>query len=280
MAYFVLTMDQDQLRISTARGLVLINTFGFCLMIFFNGIANAIPLNGMTTGEISAFYPNRFVPAGITFAIWGLIYLQLLAFILYQVWVVFKEDLDAMAFLRQIGPWFLISCVANATWIVAWHYLQPELSMVLMIVLLVSLVAMYRRLDIGRRLVSWPERIAVHATFSVYLGWISVATIANAAALFVHWGWAYLFPGESYWAIAMIAAAVYLGLHMNRYYGDLCLSLVICWALWGIFRNQQATAQDPFSPVGLAAFGGMVVLGIRMAIYMIQSWRKSDVDII
>lgn len=274
-------MDQEQTGIGTARWLVIVNTLGFCATIFVNGIANAIPLNGMMTGDISAFYPNRFVPAGSTFAIWGLIYLQLLLFLLYQVWVVFREDLAGMAFLRQVGPWFFISSVANAMWIVAWHFLMPELSLVLMVLLLASLIAMYLRLGIGRKVVPLRERIAVHAMFSVYLGWISVATIANVTALMVHWGLAYLFPGEIFWAVVMILVATALGIHMIAVKSDKLFALVLCWAFWGIFRNQQAaTAPDEFSPVALAAFGAMVVLGLRVVIAVYQSWRNSDLDII
>lgn len=273
-------MEQERTPIRTARWLVIINTFGFCVMLFMNGLANALPLNGMTTGEISAFFPNRFVPAGSTFAIWGLIYLQLLVFILYQVWVVFREDSTSMAFLRQIGPWFLISCVANATWIVAWHYLHIELAMVLMVVLLVSLLAIYKRLGIGRRPVPLPKRIAVHATFSVYLGWITVATMANVTALLVHWGWAYLFPGDIFWAIVLLLVATMLGVYMIFHKSDLLFSMVLCWAFWGIYRNQHGVMSGTFSPVALAAFGGMVVLLLRIGIAVILSWRKSDVDII
>lgn len=277
MPYIGFMMDQAHTEIRTARWLVLLNLFGFCMTLFVNGMANALPLNGMTTGEISSFYPNRFVPAASTFAIWGLIYLQLLLFIAYQIRAVYREDTAALVFLRRVGPLFLIASTANSMWIVAWHHLMIELSLVLMVVLLVSLITIYRRLGIGRQVVDLPERIAVHYTFSIYLGWISVATIANATALCVHWGLAYLTPGESFWAATMIVVATGLGLHILYHKHDIAFNLVLCWAFWGIFRKQQAFNYGSFSPVALVAIGATVVLLLRMVLLLYYSRKKTDV---
>ena len=120
------------------RTLQLLNLLGFILVIVLNGLANALPINGYTTGELSDRYPNLFVPAGFTFSIWGVIYLLLLVFVIYQIrnwWS--KHRLD-MSFVQKIGPWFAISCLANASWIIAWHYVQPLLALFIMCVTISS----------------------------------------------------------------------------------------------------------------------------------------------
>ena len=159
-----------------------LNTVGLILVLALNGLANALPINGVTTGGVSDRYANLFTPAGLTFSIWGLICLLLTAFVVYG-WVAARGDRDS--FSGGVGPWFFVSCLANSGWILAWHYRLLPLSLVLMLVLLGSLLAVYLRLGIGLTGVSRHERLLVHLPFSVYLGWITVATIANVAVLLV-----------------------------------------------------------------------------------------------
>ncbi|MBK7344145.1 MAG: tryptophan-rich sensory protein [Saprospiraceae bacterium] len=171
--------------------LALINLLGLTGVLVVNTFANTLPINGITTGELSAEYPNLFVPAGITFAIWGVIYLALVGFSVYSVTMAFQKGAAAKGrtdFLGVIGPWFFISCLANMTWIIAWHHRMIWISVFLMLILLTSLIAIYTRLYIGR-VVRPAEKIWVHLPFSIYLGWITVATVANITALLVHLGW-------------------------------------------------------------------------------------------
>ena len=120
-----------------------LNVLGFAIMIAANGMANALPINGVTTGEVSDMYPNLFTPAGFTFAIWGLIYLWLFVFVVYQA---VKGWSAADGTVRQVGPFFLVSSLANALWIFAWHHQLIWLSWILMLVLLGALIQLYRRL--------------------------------------------------------------------------------------------------------------------------------------
>lgn len=171
--------------------LALINLLGLTGVLVVNTLANTLPINGITTGELSAEYPNLFVPAGITFAIWGVIYLALVGFSVYSVTIRLQKGAAANGrtdFLGVIGPWFFISCLANMTWIIAWHHRMIWISEFLMLILLTSLIAIYIRLYIGR-VVRPAEKIWVHLPFSIYLGWITVATVANITALLVHLGW-------------------------------------------------------------------------------------------
>jgi len=164
------------------------NFSGFIVTVIVNGLANALPINGRTTGELSDMYPNLFVPAGLTFSIWGIIYLLLLIFSFYQLVLAFSKSEDA-AIIHEIGPWFIISSVTNCCWILAWHFVLPELSLLVMVILLISLIRIYLSIEHIKPNISNATKLLVYPCFSVYLGWITVATIANTTAVLVHWGW-------------------------------------------------------------------------------------------
>ena len=161
------------------------NILGYIGVVVVNILANALPLGGNTTGELSDAYPNLFVPAGYVFSIWGVIYLLLLAFTVYQAFPSRRGE----EFQHKIGYFFVISCVLNISWIFLWHYEHVIPSVVLMFALLISLIMIYLRLDIGRGSPSKGERLWIHLPFSVYLGWITVAPIANVVAALVSINW-------------------------------------------------------------------------------------------
>ena len=184
--------------------LKILNLFAFLATIAVNAMANALPINGKTTGELSDLYPNLFVPAGLTFSIWGLIYLLLAAFIVYQVAAPGRNAAD---FLQRIGPLFILASAANIGWIFLWHYQRVPASLVVMLVLLASLMAIYLRLEIGVQASSWREKLLVQLPFSVYLGWITVATIANVTAVLVHSGWDRFGASEQFWTVVVLAVA-------------------------------------------------------------------------
>ena len=133
--------------------------------IFVNGLASSLPLNGKTTGEISDSFDVFFVPAGYVFSIWGLIYVGLIAYAVYQL---LPAQADNPA-LRSIGPIFILSSLANIAWIFLWHYEIFSLTVVVMLILLACLIVIYLRLDIGRTQVSSGMRWFAHLPFSIYL---------------------------------------------------------------------------------------------------------------
>jgi benzodiazapine receptor len=214
-----------------------LNWVGLVIVLAVNGLANALPLNGKTTGEISDNIPTLFTPAGYVFSIWSLIYLGLLAFAWYQG----RRAQATAEFQERIGYWFFVSCVFNSAWIVAWHYEQFPLSLAIMLGLLVSLLAIYLRLDIGRRSVSAAENRAVHLPFSIYLGWISVATIANVSTVLYQWGWTGGALGPEIWTAIMVVIAGVLGIAMIVLRHEIGYPLVIVWALVGIWVARRAT---------------------------------------
>lgn len=195
-----------------------------------NGLANALPLNGLTTGEISDRFQVYFVPAGYVFSIWGLIYLGLIAFAIFQALPRQREN----SRLQVIGGWVVLGSVANSAWIFLWHYEQFPLTLFAMLVLLISLIQVYRILDIGRRKVSWAENIFVHLPFRIYLGWITVATVANITALLDYLRWDGFGIAPEIWMSLVLIAVLGIVSLVNFARRDLAYTLVILWALAGI----------------------------------------------
>jgi len=130
--------------------LAVLNIAGFLGMVLANALANALPLGGKTTGQVSDQYPNLFVPSGLTFLIWAAIYILLAIYVTYGLLQAIKMSSPAAPFMRSIGLLFVITCIANAAWIFSWHNEVLPLSLFLMLILLVTLAAIYARLNVGR----------------------------------------------------------------------------------------------------------------------------------
>jgi hypothetical protein len=213
---------------------VLLSTAG---VIAVNGLANALPLNGQATGEISDRFDVYFVPAGYVFSIWGLIYLALIGYSIFQVLPSQRDNPR----LRRTGWLYVLSCVANVAWLFLWHYEYFELTMVAMGTLLVLLIIIYLRLGTGRYRVSGAETWLVRVPFSIYLGWITVATVANATSLldYLNWdGWG--FSAET-WAVTMLIVAAVIASLVSITRGDIAYVLVIVWAYAGIAVKHSET---------------------------------------
>ncbi|MDD5288832.1 MAG: hypothetical protein PHY28_06975 [Dehalococcoidales bacterium] len=249
--------------------LAIINLLGFLGTIVINGLANALPINGKTTGELSDMYPNLFVPAGLTFSIWGLIYLLLAVFTFYSLIVASKKDTET-PFLNKIGVLFFVSCIANIGWILAWHYEIVLLSVVMMLLLLGCLLAIYLRLDTGKAGTAKKEQYLVHLPFSVYLGWITIATIANITALLVDINWNRFGLSEQFWTVTVILIGIVIALSILVRRQDIFYCLVVDWALLGILLTRLA---DPV-PVQSVIIVTVVGLVIIIAGIIMQLVRK------
>ncbi|MGC8787315.1 MAG: tryptophan-rich sensory protein [Anaerolineae bacterium] len=214
-----------------------LNLLAFLGAVTVNGLANALPINGQTTGEISDRFPVYFVPAGYVFSIWGVIYLGLLGFDIYQLLPAQRDNQR----LARIGYWFILSCLANGVWILLWHYEFFALTVAVMLILLASLIAIYLRLDIGRARVKAAEKWLVDIPFSIYLGWITVATVANVTALLSYWNWSGWGIPPQVWAAIMLLIATGITVMMIWTRRDLAYALVIVWAFVGIAVKHVAT---------------------------------------
>lgn len=250
--------------------LQILNILAFGAMVYVNYLSNALPINGQTPGEISDSFPNLFVPAGITFSIWGIIYLFLLGFIIYQAKDIFSSANDT-PWLDQIGPFFILTCLANIGWIFAWHYNYVAISVGVMVTFLILLIIIYQRLAIGRQKVSSGVKWLVHTPFSIYLGWITVATIANVTAFLVSIGWnGYDIP-EVFWTVAMIFVATIIGQRILNTRGDIAYGLVLIWAFTGIILKQNGVEQN----VVIAAGIGIVLILLSLVPNLIKMMKGS-----
>jgi hypothetical protein len=224
-----------------------LNLILFAGMIVMNYLANALPLNGKTTGQLSDSWPNLFVPAGITFSIWGVIYILLLIFCVIQFTTSYQVAIG------RIGWLFGLSCLFNGLWIVAWHYERLPLSLILMAGLLVCLIW----INIFIR--DLPDGF-IKAGFGVYLGWICIATIANVTALLVTQGWQGLAVSEQSWTMIMIViGAVIVSLTIWRV-SNPYIGLAVVWAFAGIMIKRQDDYRAIFLTAALAAVVVAVVV--------------------
>jgi benzodiazapine receptor len=231
-------------------------------VIVVNALASTLPLNNLTTGEISDQFDVFFVPAGYVFAIWGLIYLALIAYSVYQVLPSQRDNPR----LRQTGWLYVLSCVANITWLFLWHYEYFAWTIVAMVVLLLLLIAIYLRLGTGRTGVSTAETWLVRIPFSIYLGWITVATIANATSLLDYLNWNGWGLAALWWAVIMLVAAALITAVVSLTRGDVAYVLVIVWAFVGIAVKHFDTPLIAIVAGFLAGFVlGPLWLGVPLA---------------
>jgi hypothetical protein len=200
------------------------------ITLVVNILADVLPINGLNTGAISDTFHVYFVPAGYVFAIWGIIYIGLIAYAVYQALPSQRENPR----LQATGWWIALGGLANSAWIFLWHYELFVWTLVAMLVLLGTLLITYLRLGTGRTLVSPSETWAVRLPFSIYLGWITVATVANVTDVldFVKWN-AFGIAPET-WMVIVLVAVLLIAVLMNFTRRDIAYAAVLLWALAGI----------------------------------------------
>ncbi|HTP03096.1 MAG TPA: TspO/MBR family protein [Anaerolineales bacterium] len=250
-------MSKDTLRQAA-------NMLSVLLALAVNILAAALPLNGQNTGDISDRFKVYFVPAGYVFAIWGVIYIGWIAFAIYQALPAQK----ASPRLRKLGYLFALSGVLNAAWLFCWHYNRFGLSVLVMLGLLAVLIASYLRLDVGRTSVGAAEKWCVDVPFSVYLGWISVATIANISDWLYSIGWNAFGIAPEIWAVIMLTIAALIGVLMALFRMDAAFLFVLVWSFVGIAVKQSAAPLVAYT----AAFLALIALGL--AVFSILQRRR------
>lgn len=223
------------------------------LTLVVNILANSLPINGLTTAEISDRFPILFVPAGYVFSIWGLVYLGLIAFVIYSLTAQGRanEKVDRIANLVVIANIF------NAVWVLLWHYLQFTLTLIPIFGLLISLLAIYVRLNPGDGTRTWVEKLLVKLPFSIYLGWATVAVVANLSQVLYNSGWRGGPLSQAVWAVIMLGVASLLGVLMIFLRGEIAYPLVLVWAFIGIWVKQGDTPL-----VAITALVAAILLGV------------------
>jgi len=226
------------------------------IALFVNILATTLPLNGQNTGEISDRFLVYFVPAGYVFSIWGIIYIGWIAFTIFQ----FRASQKGSPRLRKLGYFFAASNLFNAAWLFSWHYNFFGLSVLIMLILLGLLITSYLSLDVNKSQVPAAERWSVDIPFSIYLGWITVATVANISDYLYFVEWSGFGISATTWAVIMIVVASVVGLLMSLARRDAAYLLVLVWSFIGI-----AVKQSDISNVATAAMigaGTMLLLSI------------------
>ncbi len=252
----------------------LLVALSFLVMVTVNALANALPLNGVNTGQLSDELPNLFVPAGITFSIWGLIYLLLAALSAALIVQARAKEAPPQAWKALDAIIFAVNALANSAWIFAWHWRLVGLSFIIMLVILATLILLAERIY-ARRLVAEAAGkgkvtlfgLALSAPIHVYLGWITVATIANATALLVALAWDGWGLDPRAWTLVVIVAGLAVAFGFIFIRRAVAAPLVVVWAYSGIVmkRLPEDGMEDPlvWAAAGASALAILVALGVR-----------------
>jgi len=207
-----------------------INIGALVVVLVVNILSNALPLNNLTQEELSALNPVLITPAPYVFAIWGLIYLGLIAFTVYQALPGYRESPS----VKAVGILFAVSCLFNVLWIFLWHYQHVGWSFIVILLFLATLVVIYLRLGGVTAERNIYDRLLVKYPFSLYLGWLSAATIVNLNVWLYNIGWLGTGAGGVFFTILMLIIAAFVALAVFYLRQDYIYAAVFIWALVGI----------------------------------------------
>jgi benzodiazapine receptor len=237
-------------------------------MIIVNAISILFPLGGQTVSEVTQNYYALFTPAAYAFSIWGLIYLLLLGFVIFQAQ---PQNRDA-EFIQKIGWWFPISCLLNSLWLVVWLNEWITLSVIIIVGLLISILMTYYHLQ--NEYIPLKGKLFVKLPFSIYAGWVSVATIVNISIYLSSVGFGGFGLSDTFWACIMIVVATFLGIALLLKYQDIAFSLVLVWAFIAI-----AAQQSDYSAIVITAWMStiaLIVIAILVNIFGKQGGKQGD----
>lgn len=255
-----------------------LNVIAFIAMIAVNALATTLPINGVTTAQASDALPNLFTPAGLTFSVWGVIYLLLFAFVIYQTGLLNRRGEDPLDAVRRLGAFFIISSAFNIAWIFAWHYGLFALSVVCMLGLLISLIVAFRRIALGS--LSLTERILVRAPFAVYFGWITVATIANISAFLVSLGFEPFGLSAEISTVVILIVGMAIGLSVVLGMRAPAYGLVMTWAYLGIVIKHASPAGFGMAYPAVIATAAVCAAVLLVASLVVLIKRRSPDSVV
>ncbi|MFW9919354.1 MAG: hypothetical protein ACFFED_07130 [Candidatus Thorarchaeota archaeon] len=257
-----------------SKFLQIMNVIAVIAAIVFNALVNIIPVNNITTGAVSDAFPNLFTPPGYVFAIWAVIYTLAIIFMVYQV----RSNQRAESYLGQIGILYLVGSIINIVWLVVFHFSYGNevlfpITTLLILGFLVTLLLIYTRLGIGLSEVSVGQKLGVHLHISVYLGWISLASIANIASMIN-----VIVPGialetQVLWTTLILIVALVLTMLMLFLRRDFAYGLVVIWASVGIATKQAVHPLIYFTALGTA----IIVLAVILLLPFLKG-KKNPID--
>ena len=224
-----------------------------------NYLANALPIGGYNTGQLSDMYPTLFTPAGFTFAIWGIIYLMQVVFTTYLAWGIYTSDEESEKIIKNVGFWYILLSIANMAWIFLWHHQLIGIALIVMICMWLLLFKLYTIVD-----QDWIEdnvntTFSIQIPISIYLGWISVALIANTAVFLTSIGWNGFGISPIIWTMIILGVVGLVGMFMLYREGDTPFVVILMWALWGIFSKPDLPEGSPVARVCLIVFFVLLV---------------------
>lgn len=228
--------------------------------------------SGQDVGQVSLKFDTVFAPAGITFAIWGIIYISLLAFTICHIFYAFKkpDSHQVNQDTTQIGYLFVLNNITTGLWLMAWVNEQMLVSVLLILIQLITLILISIRANIAGTDRPFVSKVFTHFPLSIYFGWISIATIANVTAFLKFSGWT---DSESLWTIVMIGVACLLSLFIilikrNTFYG-----FVVLWALYGIILKRQQVDAVQYENVINAAYAAIFIVILAIGIRLLKTIR-------
>ncbi|MGD0329992.1 MAG: TspO/MBR family protein [Nitrososphaeria archaeon] len=244
-----------------------LNIIAYLLTVLVNDLAGSTTiLGGRNTAQVSDANPTLVTPAGYVFSIWGVIYILLGVFVVFQALPAERGK----NFQKSIGPLFILSSVLNIIWLFLWQFEFLSLSVVIMFLLLSTLISIYLRLNIGKSKSPMREKLAVNLPFSVYLGWITIASIANVSVTLVSIKWNGFGISPETWAILIIIVAMLIALLVITTRKDVAYGLVIIWALVGISVMQSGNQ----SIVTTAGIGAIILAISLIAIVVFVKFKR------
>lgn len=271
-------MNQIERRIKSSS---ITNTIAFIAVLAINALANALPINGVTTGQLSDEIPNLFVPAGLTFSIWGLIYLLLAGHTFYTLRETLGKRGVGSGVSEKDTVLLRLNYTSNILWILAWHYRRVEFAMLFMLIILGTLIGLElsieKKLAPGGALAIDPNgggstksakarRFFLSVPIRVYLGWISVATIANVTALLVKFNWNGWGIDPRVWTVIVIAAGLAVALGFSVWRRQIAAPLVIVWAYVGIVIKRTQVDASYSRAVWIAALVSAILIVISIVV--------------
>ncbi|MBC7873924.1 MAG: hypothetical protein H7Y01_08010, partial [Ferruginibacter sp.] len=244
------------------KALAIFNALSLLVHVAFSWLTQAKMINPKTVGEVSAQYESLFTPAPLTFGIWIIIYTALAVFCLYHIGIAYKHDKNhpANTILLQIDGLFIFLNLASAGWLVAWTHGQLFLSVVLIFLQLACLVIIHWRLKMYDPLKPATLKVGTQFPLSIYLGWLSVAAIANTSSYLVAKNWDGFGLDPSAWAIILISFSIILSAIMIFIRRNIYFGLVVAWGLYGIIVKRNSISPELYAPVIIAASSGIGII--------------------
>ncbi len=244
-----------------------LNIVAFVAMVVVNGLAGStVIIGGKNTAQISDTNPTLITPAGYVFSIWGVIYILLGIFVFYQA----RSNQQAKELRVKVSYLFIASSILNIAWLFLWHFEHLTFSVIVIFLFLAILIAIYLRLEIGKSAVSLHEKIAFHLPFSVYLGWITIASIANVAITLVSLNWDGFGVSQETWALFILTLTLAITLLIIATRKDVAYGLVIIWALLGIAARQSGN-QNIVIATGVSA--AIILTALTLSILFLKTRR-------